>query len=95
MGAFAGLKKSFAVSAPVVGFGASRTVDSASWPGGLLPGPLAGEMPLPEVKKIRPAPSDTSPPWLCQMPAWSSLTPASSVHSVVLTGVCSTFTPAT
>jgi hypothetical protein len=64
--------------------GASRTTDSASWPGGLPPGPGAGETPLPEVRKIRPGPSDTSPPLLCQMPAWLLVTPASSVHSVEL-----------
>ncbi len=95
LGALAGLKKSCALSAPVVAFGCSRTTDSASWPGGLSPGPLAGEMPLPEVKKIRFGPSDMSPPSLCQMPAWSSLTPASSVHRVDWVGVASTFTPDT
>ena len=83
------------LSATRLDWGCSRTTDSASWPGGLSPGPLAGEMPLPEVKKIRPDPSDIRPPSLCQMPAWSSLTPASSVHRVALIGRCSTSTPAT
>jgi len=58
-----------------------------------VPLPGAGEMPLPEVTKIRPAPSDITPPPPCQMPASFSLTPDSSVHSVAFLVV--TFTPET
>ena len=56
--------------------------DSASWPGGLLPGPFGGETPLPDVKMIRLGPSDTIPPPLCQMPASSPVAPDSSDHKV-------------
>ena len=82
-GALEGLKKSCGVSAPVVGFGDSLITDSASGPGGLLPGPFGGEMPLPEVTKIRPDPSDMTPPPLCQMPPFSLLTPVSSAQRAV------------
>ena len=93
-GALVGLKKSLADRVPLV-LTASRTTDSASWPGGDVPLPLGGEMPLPEVRKIRPDPSDMSPPPLCQMPAWSGATPFSSVHRVNLCVDVDTFTPAT
>src|SRR5487761_1086669 len=83
VGASAGLKKSCACRVPS-DCGCSRMTDSASWPGGLLPGPLGGEMPLPEVRMIRLGPSDTIPPPLCQMPAESSVAPASSDHSEAL-----------
>ena len=54
-------------------------------------------MPLPEVTKIRPDPSDMIPPPLCQIPPFSSLTSASSVHKVVLAvlAVLPTLKPAT
>lgn len=92
-GALDGLKKSCGVSAPVVVFGDSLITDSASWPGGLLPGPFGGEMPLPEVTKIRPDPSDMTPPPLCQMPPFSLLTPDSSAQRVV--AFVAVFTPPT
>jgi len=50
-------------------------------------------MPLPEVTKIRPEPSDITPPPPCQMPAWSSATPDSSVHRVC--ALVAIFTPET
>ena len=74
-------------------FTASRITDSASCPGGEVPLPGAGEMPLPEVTKIRPDPSDITPPPPSQMPASLSLTPDSSVHRVIALVV--TFTPDT
>src|SRR5215472_16103375 len=76
-GAFDGLKKSCGDSVPPEPTD-SLITDSASWPGGLLPGPFGGEVPLPEVTKIRPGPSDITPPPLCQMPPASLLTPDSS-----------------
>ena len=92
LGALLGLKKSCGFSDPS-GCGCSRMTDSASWPGGLLPGPFGGEMPLPEATKIRPDPSDMIPPPLCQMPPFSSLTPFSSAQRVV--ALVEMFTPAT
>ena len=66
-GALAGLKKSWADRVPLA-LTPSRTTDSASWPPGEAPARTLGETPLPEVKKIRPGPSDIMPPPLCQMP---------------------------
>ena len=79
-GALRGLKKSLAVMAPPEP-AASRTTASPSWPGGLVPGPGGGDTPLPVEMKIRPGPSDISPPPDCQMPPSWPVTPASSVHS--------------
>src|SRR6266516_2138939 len=92
-GAFDGLKKSFADSVPSEPTD-SRMTDSASWAGGLLPGPFGGEMPLPEATMIRPDPSDMTPPPLCQMPPFLLAPPTSSAQSVVVPGL-PTLKPAT
>ena len=78
-----GLKKSFAVSEPSP-LTCRRITDSARVPGGLVPGPGAGETPLPVATMIRPGPSETRPPPDCQMPAMPLLRPASVDHSVVI-----------
>src|SRR5215470_18147761 len=90
LGALLGLKKSWAFSDPS-DCGCSRITDSASWPGGLPPGPFGGEMPLPEATQIRPDPSDMTPPPLCQMPPFSLVTPDSSTQRVV--ALVEVFTP--
>ena len=87
-----GLKKSFAVSDPSA-LTCSRITDSASVPGGLVPGPGAGETPLPVATMIRPGPSETRPPPDCQMPPSALDLPASVDHSVDIAGVV-VFTPA-
>jgi hypothetical protein len=69
VGALPGLKKSLAARVPLA-LTPSRITDSASCPPGELPARTLGDTPLPEVKKIRPGPSDISPPPLCQMPPW-------------------------
>ena len=69
-GALDGLKKSVGDIVPPL-FTFRSITDSASCPGGLLPGPFDGETPLPEVTKIRPCGSSMAPLPPCQMPAWS------------------------
>jgi hypothetical protein len=71
-----------------------RTTDSASVPGGLVPGPGGGETPLPVANMIRPDPSDTRPLPDCQMPASALEWPASVDQSADICAVV-VFTPAT
>jgi len=92
VGALAGLKKSAADSAPPAAT-LSRITEPPSSDGGEPPGPGAGETPLPVETKMRPEPSDMRPPPPSQMPAWVSVRPASSVHSV--TAWLEVLTPAT
>ena len=80
------------VSGYVLGYGGllllgGRAADllgrRASVAGGEDPGPGAGETPLPVATMMRPAPSDTKPPPLCQTPAPSLDDPPSVDHMVV------------
>ncbi len=84
VGALAGLKKS-AVDRLWSALTCRRTTDSdrvpcGVTPGWVRPGPGAGLMPLPVARKIRPEPSDISPPPDCQMPPPWLLEPTSVAH---------------
>ncbi len=52
-----------------------------------MPGPGAGETPLPVATMIRPGPSETRPPPDCQMPPSALDLPASVDQSVDIAGV--------
>src|SRR5215813_5440794 len=90
--ALAGLKKSCAASVPSART-PSRTTDWDKFVGGALPGPSAAVTPLPVDRKMRPAPSETSPPPACQMPDMKLFGPLWSDHIVTCWLV--TLTPAT